>query len=169
MTTDSNRASFTIVRHWPDRKALGRIEEEAASSYLKVGYDALSWAVNVPEEANGLLWVAVLDGEPVGFAICDIFHTALHLEEIDVVPPHQGKGIGKALVKAVIEEARRRRMPMVSLRTFLTTPWSIELYRKEGFQVVKESEAPWYIPFHCRTESKIGFPIEDRCTMTLVL
>ena len=55
----------------------------------------------------GLLWVArAAEGQPVGFALVELAGGQPHLEEIDVHPAHGRRGIGTALVEAVLSWAR---------------------------------------------------------------
>lgn len=166
--------SLKIVKRWSDFEQLNEIEAGTAATYEKAGYASSPWTTGWPEDfgryqANDLLWVALADGKPAGFAVCDIFKDMIHLEEIDVHPAYQGKGIGKALLTKVIEEAIRRRLTAITLRTFATTPWSINLYRKFGFQEINQGEEPYYISTHRAAERSMGFPEEGRCTMILPL
>src|SRR5689334_19870467 len=55
------------------------------------------------------LWVAVLGDEPVGFAHVLLLPSgAPHLEEMDVHPSHGRRGLGRALVTAVLAWTRRQ-------------------------------------------------------------
>ena len=159
-----------IVSNWKQFNVLRDIESTAAAKYFETGYDPSLWSTNHPEDfaryaANDLLWVALWENSPVGFAIADIFRDALHLEELDVLPEYQGRGIGTTLVNEVIAAARRRLMKTVTLRTFHTTPWSVGLYKKCGFQIIQET--PYYLQLHLVNERNMGLPLDDRCTMLL--
>lgn len=165
---------MTIVREWHSHRELTEIESRAAEMYREVGYVPDGWATNHPEDfarhqASGLLWVSVLDGRPVGFAVADIYRDALHLEELDVDPDFGRRGIGTGLVSAVIADARRRRLRSITLRTFTTTPWSAGLYGKCGFRVLDDEVAPYYLGPLLDNESKMGLPMADRCTMAMDL
>lgn len=64
--------------------------------------------------------VAVLDDELVGHVVCSRAHVlpdtpVLGLGPIGVLPDHQGNGIGRALVEAVLDAADTRGEPLVAL------------------------------------------------------
>jgi ribosomal protein S18 acetylase RimI-like enzyme len=65
----------------------------------------------------GLLWVARAGGSPVGFALLESLGGGLHLEELDVLPEHGRKGIGRALVREVCRYAEAQRS-VLTLCTF---------------------------------------------------
>ncbi|MBM4074046.1 MAG: GNAT family N-acetyltransferase [Planctomycetes bacterium] len=56
-------------------------------------------------------FIAEINGAIVGFAALEIYSSKLaELRSLAVSPDHQGKGIGKALVNAIVERARQRRV-----------------------------------------------------------
>ncbi len=161
---------FRIIKDWPDFAALAAVERAAAERYRDAGYDPADWAATRPDEfleyqANGLLWVAAVHARALGFVMCDIYGDSMHIEEIDVLPEFQGQGIGKALLVAAISRAGTRGMKRVTLRTFHTTPWSVGLYRKLGFDTVAPLDLPPYIDAIIEGERDDGFPMNDRITM----
>lgn len=161
-----------IEKTWSNHDDLIAIEAAASAMYAQVGYDSAAWATNFPEafsrhQANGLLWVATIHGKPVGFAVADLFGDSIHLEEIDVHPICQRKGVASALLNAVIAEARERLLRQLTLRTFTTTPWSMALYNK--FEFNKLTVPPYYLTQHLLKEQAMGITVEDRCTLALGL
>ncbi|MGS1076210.1 GNAT family N-acetyltransferase [Burkholderia glumae] len=69
-----------------------------------------------------------------------------HLQQIQILPAHQGKGIGKAVLGAVLDEARHAGVP-VSLSVLHGNP-ARRLYEQLGFRPVTEtsldSKLIWY-------------------------
>jgi GNAT superfamily N-acetyltransferase len=63
-----------------------------------------------------------------------------HLDELDVLPSHEGKGIGTTLLATVCSWAKDMGYPAVTLRTFRDVPWNAPFYQRRGFRIV-ESEA----------------------------
>ena len=125
-----------------DIGALGAIERAAAT--LLEGYAPRAVLDEVTEEAElleaqhaGLLWVALLDDVPVGFALVSMIgHGSPHLEEIDVDPRHGRRGLGAALVRAVCDWASRAGHVEVTLTTFRSLPWNMPFYARLGFREV---------------------------------
>jgi len=86
-----------------------------------------------------LLWVARLGGSPIGFALVERLGTGLHLEELDVLPEHGRRGVGRALVQEVCRYAQAHRV-VLSLCTFKDVPWNAPFYARAGFRVLRSDE-----------------------------
>ncbi|MFZ6005439.1 MAG: GNAT family N-acetyltransferase [Actinomycetota bacterium] len=80
-------------------------------------------------------------GQLVGYALCDIVGGQAHLEQLSVLPELGGRGIGTALIEAVVAWARERGDRAVTLTTFRDVPFNAPLYAKRGF--VEVPEADW--------------------------
>ena len=90
----------------------------------------------------GRAWVAELDGEVVGYALAidlgdDVGRP--HLEQVSVVPEAGGRGVGAALVAAVVGWAADRG-PELTLSTFRDVAWNGPWYRSLGFEPIPEPE-----------------------------
>ncbi len=84
----------------------------------------------------GLLWVALANDFPVGFAQVKILEPMVaHLDEIDVDPQHGRRGLGGRLVRAVCEAAVDRGYHSVTLATFRDVPFNMPFYARLGFDV----------------------------------
>ncbi len=147
--------SVTTAVDWTIRPArlaelprLADIEREAG-----VRFDTIPALAGLPEVlapqsavaaalARGHVWVAAAgDGDlAVGFAYADLVDGAVHLEELDVLPAWGRRGIGRALVAAVVDDARRRGLPAVTLTTFRDVPWNAPFYEGLGFRVLAPNE-----------------------------
>lgn len=141
----------TMPMEWLIRAArvseLGRISEierEAGVRFEAIPALAALPDVLAPPEAlaaalaRGHLWVAaaVADDAPIGFAYADVVDGALHLEELDVLPAWGRRGVGRALVAAVVASAGAARLAAVTLTTFLEVPWNAPFYGRLGFRVL---------------------------------
>ena len=79
------------------------------------------------------------NGEPVGLANClpgfSTFAAAplVNIHDIAVLPGHRGKGIGKALMQAVEDEARRRGACKVTLEVLSGNTNAKALYARLGY------------------------------------
>jgi ribosomal protein S18 acetylase RimI-like enzyme len=84
--------------------------------------------------------LALIGGEPAGMAS----GTAPDGDEVELismwVAPHaRGRGIGDALVEAVIAWGRRNRVRRVALDVMRANEPAIRLYRRHGFYVIDEA------------------------------
>ena len=83
--------------------------------------------------------IAREDGAPVGLANCftgfSTFAAAplVNIHDIAVLPGHRGKGIGKALMQAVEDEARRRGACKVTLEVLSGNTNARALYARLGY------------------------------------
>lgn len=101
------------------------------------------------KEAGGTCFLAQ-DGEAfVGLAICLPSYSSfrarpvLNIHDLAVVPQHRGKGIGRALLAAVEEEARRRGCCKVTLEVRSDNAVARDLYRRCGFQGTEPQTLFW--------------------------
>jgi GNAT superfamily N-acetyltransferase len=129
-----------------DLTALAAIER-AASTLLEghappsVLAETTSDAELAHAHAEGLLWVALVDEAPVGFALVEILDDGVpHLEEIDVHPRFGRRGIGAALVATVCDWAARAGHAELTLTTFRSLPWNMSFYGTLGFQEIAAHE-----------------------------
>ena len=83
--------------------------------------------------------IIVVDGADNG--VVSLVHAAdqLHLDLVEIHPRVQRRGIGSAIVRAVIAEAEAARLP-TSLRVFKINVGARRLYQRLGFAVVGENE-----------------------------
>ncbi|MFP8873893.1 MAG: GNAT family N-acetyltransferase [Myxococcota bacterium] len=73
---------------------------------------------------------------PVGFAVSMHVDGTSHLYELAVLPDHGRKGLGRALVEAVVEQSRERGDTSVTLTTFRHLAWNAPFYMKLGFEML---------------------------------
>ncbi len=121
--------------------------------------------------ARGHVWVAatVADGTPVGFAYADLLDGAVHLEELDVLPDWGRRGIGRALVAAVVEDARARGLPAVTLTTFRDVAWNAPFYATLGFRIVDRAGLTPGLVALVAYEASRGLPEALRVVMRLAV
>jgi len=60
------------------------------------------------------------DGEPVGFAAYETADGRLVFTHTEVDPDREGEGVGSALVRGALDDARRRGMPVVPRCPFVS-------------------------------------------------
>ena len=151
---------------------LNDIEQVAGTTFDGLGLtdDALDHNVPLDELelliAAGMVWVAAtMDDEPVGFVAVVLLDGRPHIEELDVHPDHQRRGLGRALVEAARAWARDRGEASVTLSTFRSVPWNGPYYRRLGFEVVPERQ--WTDAMHelRAAEARRGMRIDARVVM----
>lgn len=90
-------------------------------------------------------FVCVEDGEIVGCVALHIFWKDLsELKSLAVKEPYQGRGIGEALVKGCIAEAKTLGMNRVFVLTYLP-----EFFQRLGFHTVEKEDLPHKIWTEC--------------------
>lgn len=157
-----------------DLPHLPRIEQEAARIFEPYGQlplgesgEGVSPAAFAEAQA-GRLWVAVDagSGDPVGFALVQLLEPgAVHLRELDVLPAHGKRGVGRWLVRTIQGWARGRGCSAVTLTTFRDIPWNAPWYERLGFRRLAADELTpdlWEVIDH---ETREGLPPEWRVAM----
>jgi len=97
--------------------------------------DAATLAARI---ASGGLLVAEEGGEAVAFVMFREVEGCAYVEQIDVAPSHERRGIGARLIEAVADLARERGWPALTLSTFKDVPFNAPYYRRLGFAEVEE-------------------------------
>lgn len=78
--------------------------------------------------------VAEIDGAPVGYAGLLVVDTTADIQTIGVLPPFEGRGIGRAMLTELLTEARRRGADNVMLEVRADNPRAQQLYTRFGFE-----------------------------------
>lgn len=117
--------------------------------------------------AEGLVLMADQDGAAVGFAAFEVFRDALHLKELAVRHAQQGQGLGRALIKAVIAEAKARRRKAVTLTTFRDLDWNAPWYERQGFVELGAGQLGERLRQELADEDERG--LSSRCAMRLTI
>jgi putative acetyltransferase len=90
---------------------------------------------------RGQLLLATLDEAPVGcVALREIDSGTCEMKRMFVYPQHHGKGVGRALAEAIIQEARGLGYRAMRLDTSVRQAEANALYQRLGFQTIK----PYY-------------------------
>jgi GNAT superfamily N-acetyltransferase len=128
-----------------DIPGLPDVERDAATLFAGYGLPASILEETTPlgelrhAAEHGRLWVARGDdGAAVGFALVELVDGAPHLEEVDVRPSSGRRGLGRALVEAVLAWARAAGHDAVTLTTFREVAWNAPFYARLGFRPVAE-------------------------------
>jgi GNAT superfamily N-acetyltransferase len=103
-------------------------------------------------------------GLPVGFTLASQRGGTFYLDQISVDPAHGRKGLGRALIARLFDEARTRGYRLVTLSTFRDLAWNGPFYRQLGFrEVARQKMADWMLELeHAQAAS---LDVSKRCFM----
>jgi ribosomal protein S18 acetylase RimI-like enzyme len=131
--------SLRIVPFAPELRAdFARLNREWLERYFRVepiDADVLDHPEQRILAGGGRILFAVLDGEAVGTcALLQESPGVFELTKMAVTDRHQGAGIGRQLLAAVIEEFRGRGASTLFLETHSSLKAAISLYERAGFE-----------------------------------
>jgi mycothiol synthase len=134
---------------WPAGYQLARYRRGAATRHFVSLYDAsfsaTAWYQPFSEEevaetlqdAGDLLFAVVgpqPGQEPVGVAWLRLEGSDGRIEPVGVAPAHQGRGVGRALLEAALQELRQRGAREARLGVWRRNRGAVSLYRQLGFR-----------------------------------
>jgi ribosomal protein S18 acetylase RimI-like enzyme len=158
-----------------DIPALAPIEREADTRFLAAGHPELADGEGIPDEvarrsiAQGRITVATVDDAVVGWVYVGRVDGEACLGQISVATAHGRRGVGDALLRAVIERARAEGEGSIVLNTQRDVPWNEAWFARRGFAAVA--------PEHCgeglraieREQTRDGLDWSTRVHMRLAL
>ena len=175
-TTESAAArmnpTYTIAPARPQHiEALPGIERAAAT--LLKGYvhpsileESCAEAELRRAQQEGMLWVALADDTPVGFALVKMLAEDLpHLQEMDVSPEHGRRGLGTALLQAALDWLARSGHQRMTLTTFRHIPWNMPFYSRMGFEEIHSGALRPELETVIRDEGARGLDLAQRVVM----
>lgn len=117
-----------------------RLDLDVVHGYLTQSY----WSPGISRDRvataieHSLCWGLYEDGRQVGFArvVTDQSNFA-YLADVFIVPDCQGRGLGKALLTAVLDDERLQGLP----RFALSTRDAHALYEQYGFKRIEDPSA----------------------------
>jgi len=117
-------------------------------------------------QRRGLLWVALADNVPVGFAHVEVIEPSVaHVKEIDVHPQHGRRGLGTRLVGAVCAWAATAGYRAVTLTTFRDVAWNMPFYARLGFHEIPFAQLSGALLSVLRDEARRGLDPDRRVAM----
>ena len=126
---------------------LQAIERKAGERFRELGMDdvaddaPLSLEVLTAHATGGRAWIALgAAGKVIGYVLVDVVDGCAHVEQVSVLPDHQGTGVGRALLDQVARWAAHTGRPAMTLTTFSHVPWNRPLYEHLGFVVIAEDQ-----------------------------
>jgi GNAT superfamily N-acetyltransferase len=120
----------------------------------------LAAADHIDAAGKGRLWVAEAAGQVLGYALYGELDGAAHLEQMDVEPAHDRRGIGRALLECVAARATAEGFERMTSVTLRDVPWNAPFYAGAGFAVLDPAECTPGLHAVLARERRLGF----RCT-----
>ncbi|MFZ1990701.1 MAG: GNAT family N-acetyltransferase [Alphaproteobacteria bacterium] len=77
---------------------------------------------------------------PIGFSLVEEMDGEAYLAELDVDFDYQGQGLGRRLIAAACDWARRAGFTSMLLSTFRDVPWNAPYYARQGFVILNANE-----------------------------
>jgi GNAT superfamily N-acetyltransferase len=111
-----------------------------ARQIRRADYAILLQALTRPTESSLIMVAEAPEGTPVGGVFVSTrndYFTGLphaHVEVLAVLPDQVGKGVGRALLDAAGEWARRRGYAQITLNVFAGNETARRLYQKAGYE-----------------------------------
>ena len=132
--------------------------------------DVMSVETHLKYVIKGTSWIAEVDDQIVGFLCAESTARDLHVWELAVRREWQGKGIGRRLMKTVIEHAHRNEFRSVTLTTFRASTVEMKpFYRSLGFEMVDREKMDPRLQEILQAEIQHGIPGVLRCAMRLLV
>jgi GNAT superfamily N-acetyltransferase len=164
------------IRHAAPTECAALLEIERRSSRRFVDIpELIGWVDDVtPSDvvevafAEHLVWAAETTADPmelIGWCFASMLDDALFIEQIDVLPEHGRRGVGRALLDAVECDAERRRLAALTLTTDTYVVWNRPWYEKLGFRVVPPEQQGPGLASAVADEERRGFDLTRRVAM----
>ncbi|GAB5518138.1 MAG: GNAT family N-acetyltransferase [Rhodothermales bacterium] len=114
----------------------------------------------------GLLWVACIDRNAVGFALVEVLPDGTaHLEELSVDPAYGRRGIGTALAQHVEQMLTAHGHATLTLSTFREVPWNAPWYLRLGYRVLTDQQLTPALHAIRKQEAELGLDSASRVLM----
>ena len=109
-------------------------DDEAQAEFFNRRFDPARWQVIATDESD------------IGVLIVDEADDEIYVAEIQVAPEWQGRGIGRAVLRALMDDGAQRGKS-VTLRVLRANGRARALYERLGFEPFKETETHTYLRF----------------------
>jgi ribosomal protein S18 acetylase RimI-like enzyme len=149
-------------------------EELDGPDYLRESWDE-AWSDLSETVRSGVALIAEEDEHPVGFIFCvlgDVGRKTAHVTDLYVTPAARGRGVGQALLAAIVEPAREAGLDHVSLEVLTRNSEARRLYNRLGFVPVdvfmvaplgafaerlgSDDRPPSFASLHVQTDDEAG-------------
>jgi ribosomal protein S18 acetylase RimI-like enzyme len=119
----------------------------------------------------GDLYAWVVDGEVVGIVLAiPVTEYEVELKAVAITPEHQGKGVGSAMVRSVVDALREQSVERVRVGTGNSGIGQLAFYQKLGFRL-ESIERDFFTPSrgYPAEIAENGIPLRDMIWMDQML
>ena len=115
--------------------------------------------------------LAKRDDLPIGFIVAYQMDDtdSFYIHEISVSVEYQRQGVGRRLIEAVEERARKDGYRRLMLTTYRDLEWNGGLYRKSGFVESEDRRVLRRAEDRMGEDARAGHDVEKRCVMVRTL
>lgn len=103
-------------------------------------------------------WVLECDQEIIGYGVLSVAADEAHVLNLCTAPHARGRGHGRRLLRALMQQARGRGAQRLFLEVRPSNPHAMALYEAEGFNEI--GRRPRYYPAHEGREDAVVMAIE---------
>lgn len=128
---------------------------------IEVRAYAFPWTAGIFRDclrAGYAMWVQELQGVIVGYGVLSIAAGEAHVLNLCTAPSHEGKGLGRRMLQALLKIARGHGAQRVFLEVRPSNRRAIALYERSGFNEI--GRRPRYYPAHDGREDAIVMAME---------
>lgn len=157
-------ASFSVMR-WTDTARLPEI-----LSVVRAAFGGLEPPSGVLKETladvtarfgREVFFVATSGDTVIGSVFCATKERGFYLTRMAVLPEWRGRGVGRALMQAAENEARRAGLPRLTLRVRKNLPGNRSYFEKAGFVVTGEGQDDGRPPYYVMDGPMLTMPPGD--------
>ena len=119
-----------------DASLIARVAQHAYAPYVERMHGQRPGPMDVNYDelvAQAEAWVAEVEGEVVGYLILVAESNGMLLENVAVLPTHQGSGVGRLLLTLAETQARAAGCDHIRLYTHETMVENQRLYERNGY------------------------------------
>lgn len=116
-------ADATVVAPWLEGPGLG----------LPPGTAGGKWAERLLADRRVQAWVALLQGQPIGFARLDTGPDRVAELTLAIAAPFRRQGLGTGVLELVVAQAQRRRLRRVQAMVDSANAPALAFFREAGF------------------------------------
>ncbi len=159
------------------------IEYACSHPFLFVGLERVAWrplpSLTSYRQAlvDGRVWIGGPPADragpsrlgPLGFCMATTSGNDLHIDELDVLPSWQNKGLASALIAQLAKDAKAQGLARLTLTTFVAVPWNAPFYARRGFRKIAPKAGGPCVTREWQRLIDKGIDPSSRCVMALDL